>query len=217
MTTAAAPWARYGQRLWDRVSLYLPVLLMGALALGSYAIVQRVPMPAPPRPQPPLAQGQPDYRLEGFVWHRYRADGTLDLTLSGRQLDHFPVSRDTRVLDAHLLRRDPERGTQTDVKARTLHTDDDRSAYRLEGDVRVVREPLPGTPREKATPRLTLNGETLTWLTQEQRLLSDRPVRITRGADTLQGDRLRFDEAHGVLDLEGQVRATLAARTGARQ
>ncbi|TSE33905.1 LPS export ABC transporter periplasmic protein LptC [Tepidimonas charontis] len=211
------------RRLWDQASLYLPVLLMGALALGSYAIVQRTPMPAAPTPQPPLTQGQPDTRLQHFEWHRYRADGTRELTLRGRQLDHFPASRDTRVLDAYLLRRDASSGVQTEAWARTLHTDDDRRTYRLDGAVRVVRQTsAPGSSasrgaHEKATPRLTFEGETLTWLTQERLLRSDQPVRITRGADTLLGNQLRYDEARGTLDLQGQVRATLVARRTADQ
>ena len=205
------------QALWDRVSLYLPVLLMGALALGSYAIVQRVPMPATPTPQPPLAQGQPDYRLENFVWHRYGPDGQLVLTVHGRQLDHFPVSQDSRVLQARLIRYDRRRGLRTEARADTLHTDDERRAYRLEGDVHVVREAMPATPRPTTTPRLTIAGETLTWLTAERLLLSEQPVRITRGTDTLHGNRLRYDEASGVLDLQGRVRATLVARSAARQ
>ena len=205
------------QALWDRVSLYLPVLLMGALALGSYAIVQRVPIPQAPTPQPPLALGQPDYRLENFVWHRYGPDGQPAMTLRGRQLDHFPASRDSRVLQVHLIRDDRQRGLRTEARANTLHIDDDRRAYRLAGEVHVVREAIPETPRPTAKPSLTIAGETLTWLTEERQLLSDQPVRITRGANILHGNRLRYDEANGVLDLRGQVRATLVARSAARQ
>lgn len=37
--------------IWERASLYLPVLLMGVLALGTYLLVRNTPVFGPP-PQP---------------------------------------------------------------------------------------------------------------------------------------------------------------------
>lgn len=205
---AAARW--YG--LWDRLSLYLPVLLMGALALVTYGIVQRIPGPAA-TPDAPLAQGQPDYRLEGFTLRRYEADGRLGSMLTGAVLEHFPDNGLLRVQNATLERIDHAGQMRLRAQAGELRTDDERTLYHLRGDVRLVREPWPTDRRKNATPRLTFEGQTLTWHEDQRLLESDQPVRLSRGADTLTGNRLRYDARNGIADLQGQVRATLMART----
>jgi lipopolysaccharide export system protein LptC len=207
--------------VWDRLSLYLPVALMGALAVVTYGVVQQLPPPAAPG-EAPLAASQPDYRLEHFTLRRYAPDGTLETVLSGTTLEHVPAAQMLTVEQARLERLSREEGTRLYASADTLQTDDDRTRYWLQGNVRVVREPWldpVGTgAKRNATPRLTLEGQSLTWHTQQRLLASDQPVRVTRstarGTDVLLGNRLRYDERAGVAELDGQVRATLAARTG---
>ncbi|OBS31693.1 LPS export ABC transporter periplasmic protein LptC [Tepidimonas fonticaldi] len=202
--------------LWERLSLYLPVLLMGVLALVTYGIVQRIPGPAA-APDTPLAEGQPDYRLEGFILRRYEADGRLGSVLTGAVLEHFPANGLLRVQDATLERIDHAGQMRLLARARELRTDDARTTYHLRGDVRLVREAWPEGERKNATPRLTLEGQTLTWHDDRRLLESDQPVRMTRGADTLIGNRLWYDERNGIADLQGQVRATLVARPARNQ
>jgi lipopolysaccharide export system protein LptC len=207
--------------VWDRLSLYLPVVLMGALAVITYGVVRQLPPPTA-QGETPLSAGQPDYRLEHFTLRRYATDGTLETVLRGTTLEHVPAAQTLTVKQAQLERLSREEGTRLHASAHTLQTDDDRTRYFLQGDVRVVREPWRdpvGTgAKPNATPRLTLEGQTLTWHTQQRLLESDQPVRVTRstgrGTDVLRGNRLRYDERAGVAELDGQVRATLAARTG---
>ena len=55
---AAAPWGRQLRRGWDRLSIYLPVVLMGLLALGSYWLLR-----ATPEPELPVAERPPQQFL----------------------------------------------------------------------------------------------------------------------------------------------------------
>ena len=41
---------RWAQQGWERLSLYLPVLLMGLLALGTWWLVRNAPQPQELRP-----------------------------------------------------------------------------------------------------------------------------------------------------------------------
>ncbi|MGQ9725272.1 MAG: LPS export ABC transporter periplasmic protein LptC [Tepidimonas sp.] len=209
-----ARWLWHG--LWERLTLYLPVLLMGALALLTYGIVQRTEGPSAPM-DAPLASGQPDYRLERFTLRRYDADGRLDSILSGEVLEHYPANATLLVRQAELERIEHAEGTRLRARAGELRTDDARAVYHLSGDVRLVREAWPPGKRASTTPRLILEGQALTWHTQRRVLESDQPVRLVRGADTLSADRLRYDERNGIADLQGRVRATLAARTARDQ
>jgi lipopolysaccharide export system protein LptC len=156
--------------VWDRLSLYLPVVLMGALAVITYGVVRQLPPPTA-QGETPLSAGQPDYRLEHFTLRRYATDGTLETVLRGTMLEHVPAAQTLTVEQAQLERLSRKEGTRLHASAHTLQTDDDRTRYFLQGDVRVVREPWRdpvGTgAKRNATPRLTLEGQTLTWHTQQ--------------------------------------------------
>ncbi|TSE26936.1 LPS export ABC transporter periplasmic protein LptC [Tepidimonas aquatica] len=205
-TRPAQPW---WVRAWDVASLYLPVALMGTLALLTWAVVQRVPEDRP-SPSRALGQGEPDYTLHGFTLQRWGVPGQPDLQLRGRRLVHYPADARTDIEQAHLQRVLPADGVRSTVQAQWLQTDDGRVHYTLRGQVRYERTPM----RPGAAPRVTLDGEELTWDSERQLLQSARPVRITREGDVITANRLRYDERHGLAELRGQVRATLVARAG---
>ena len=81
----------------------------------------------------------------------------------------------------------------------------DGSEIRLYGDAQVRREP---TPRAEggSTPQLEIRGEFLHAFTEEERVSSDQPVELWRGADRFTADSMDFDNAQQVLQLSGRVR-----------
>ena len=202
----AAPllwWAR----AWDAVSLYLPVALMAALALVTWTIVQRPLEPASPRARA-LAAGEADYTLHGFVLRRHDPQGRLVQELRGDTLAHYPADGLSEVRQAHLVRIEPQTGWRSTGQAARLRADDARQHYTFEGDARYERVPL----ADRRGARLTLQAERLVWDAQRQLLVSDTPVRLTRDADVLTANRMRYDERLGLAEFEGRVRATLAPR-----
>jgi len=50
---------------WERSSLYLPVVLMSLLALGTYWLVRSTPLLLPPEQQS-VAGHEPDYFMRKF-------------------------------------------------------------------------------------------------------------------------------------------------------
>ena len=48
---APRPRARRRRHWWDQLSIYLPVLLMGLLALASYWLLRATPAPLEPEPK----------------------------------------------------------------------------------------------------------------------------------------------------------------------
>ena len=50
---------------WDQLSIYLPVVLMGLLALGTWWLVRNAPMPQLPAIDRPVKH-QPDYFMKSF-------------------------------------------------------------------------------------------------------------------------------------------------------
>ena len=75
----ALPLARLHQG-WDRAAVYLPVLTMGLLALGSYWILRSAPEPQAPALLRP-ATHEPDYFMRGFSVRSHGTDGALLLEI----------------------------------------------------------------------------------------------------------------------------------------
>ncbi|MCX7742719.1 MAG: LPS export ABC transporter periplasmic protein LptC [Tepidimonas sp.] len=216
MTSPPCPasWARLtavGARAWDVLSLYLSVVLMGALALVTWAIVKRAAEPGPAAAVA-LPAGQADYTLHEVLLRRYDGQGRLSVELRGRTLAHYPASGHTEVHQARLARWDHDRGQHSVVRAAQVRLDDAHQVYAFEGQTHYERQPLPG----HTGPRLTLQGQHLVWDEAAQLLQSDEPVRLTRDADTLTASRMRYDERLGLAEFTGHVRATLAPRQQAR-
>ncbi len=194
---------------WDQLSIYLPVLLMGLLALGSYWVVSQAPRPTPPRPASPVSQA-PDYFMRDFAVRTFTPDGTLKSELRGAELRHYPAT-DTLEVDEVQLRAVNAIGRLTTARARRLLTNDAQTFYALTGEVVIVRE-AHRLPDGRVLPRLEFQGDALTYHVDDERLESDQPVVMLRGSDRIRADRLRYADGTRQADLEGRVRATLNSR-----
>ena len=84
----------------------------------------------------------------------------------------------------------------------------DGSEVQLFGDARVTREAMQ-LPDGKRTPELRFEGEFLHAWTNEERVLSDKPVVLWRGSDRFTANQLNYDHIDQVLQLEGRVRGVL--------
>lgn len=204
----AGPLARLRQG-WDRAAVYLPVLTMGLLALGSYWILRSRPMPQEPAAARPVAH-EPDYFMRGFSVRSHGADGQLRSKLSGTQVRHYPDDDTIEIDQAHLLAFG-EGGTLTLAEARRLRTDDSQSEYWLEGEVSVERG---GSTDQngRVRPAMRFKGEQLRVYDKNQRIASDLPVELTQGGNHATAETLRYDASTRVADLQGKVRAQFSPR-----
>ena len=190
---------------WDRLSIYLPVVLMGLLALGSYWLLRATPemeLPQVERPQ----QHEPDYFMRGFAVRSFEPDGRLRSEVRGAEARHYPDT-DSTDIDQARIRTQPPGSPLTTAVADRVTTNADQTEFVLRGNAVVVREAA-GANR----PRLEFQGEHLRVLSEERRIVSEQPVRLLRGRDQMQANTLDFREATGVAVLQGRVQATLQAR-----
>ena len=75
--------------IWERASLYLPVLLMGVLALGTYLLVRNTPVFGPAAGAKPLTH-DPDYFMQNFSVRTFHASGQLKSEVLGAEAWHYP-------------------------------------------------------------------------------------------------------------------------------
>ena len=189
---------------WERASIYLPIILMGVLALGTYWLVRSTPVFAPPE-APRAPTHEPDYFMRKFTVKTFDAAGKLKSEVSGAEAKHFPDT-DTLEIDGARIRSFDAQGQLTTVTANRALTNSDASEVQLIGNALAVREAVGG---EKSAPRMEFKGEFLHAFMKSERLTSDKPVVLTRGGDRFVADAMEYDNLKQVIELRGRVKGTL--------
>lgn len=188
-------------KVWERVSLYLPVILMGVLALGTYWLVRSTPIVSAPAADLP-ASHDPDYLMRNFSVRTFDTGGQLKSEILGQQARHFP-DRDLLEIDQVRIRSFDASARLTTASAKRALTDGEGSRVQLFGDAQVIQEAQAGRQR------MAFQGEHLEADLKAQWIRSDRPVELLRGQDRFTADALAFDKREGALVLTGRVRGIL--------
>lgn len=189
--------------VWDRATLYLPVLLMGVLAMATYWLVRSTPSLGAPEAAP-APQHLPDYFMREFGVKTFDANGRLKSEVSGAEARHFPDT-DTLEIDQVHIRSFNEQGRLTVATARRALTNSDASEVQLLGDAKVVRDAIPDK-NGQILPSLTFTGEFLHAFMNTERVKSHLPVELTRGKDRFTADSMDFDNVQRVMLMHGRVR-----------
>ena len=192
------------RRTLDRLTVYLPLFLFAILALGSWWLVRSVPELMPPGLDPQLRQ-DPDFRLDQFTVKSFDASGRLTREISGQSATHFPATQSLHIEGVRILTEN-EVGTRLTAQAKKGISREVEQQVTLSGEAMAVRQ------ADKRSPRVELRGETLTAWLQEDRLVSDQPVRIMRETDVFSAQTMNFDVRSGQYELQGQARAVLPPR-----
>ncbi len=198
--------SRLARLAWDRLSIYLPLLLMGVLALGTYWLVRSTPLFEPDAPQQ-AQRRDPDYLMERFSIKTFDGDGRLKSEVYGEQARHYPHT-DTLEIDQVRIRSYNQRGFMTVATARRALANNDATEVQLMGNARVVREATldrSGT----ALPRVSFSGEFLHAFLNEERIKSHKPVELERGGDRITAESLDYSNFDQVMEMRGRVRGTL--------
>ena len=194
------------RNLWDRLSLYLPVFLMGLLAMATYWLVRSTP--PPDQPQATLApRHEPDYFMRKFAVRTYDASGQLKSEVSGGEARHFPDT-DTLEIDQVHIRSFSPQGQLTVATAQRAIANGDGSEVQLMGNAQVVREPVQGI-NGQTQPGVSFASEFLHAFMNTERVKSHKPVTLTRGNDRFTADSLDYDNVDRVMLLNGRVRGQL--------
>jgi lipopolysaccharide export system protein LptC len=193
----------------DRLSIYLPVLLMGVLALGSYWLVRNAPTVEAPTAPAPLRH-DPDYFMRNFAVRTFDANGRLQREIFGVEGRHYPDT-DTLEIDKPRIRAISETGAITVSTADRGLSNGDGSEVQLVGNAVVTREPMTGKSGQPV-PRMQFRGQFLHVYTNIERVRSDQPVILTRGDDTFTGDNMDYDNAEQIMNLRGRVHGVMQPR-----
>jgi lipopolysaccharide export system protein LptC len=194
---AAAPWP---MRLLDLASAYLPLLMMAALALGTWWLVRNAPSVDEPRAAV-APRHEADYVMTRFVVQRFGSDGALRTQIEGDRLRHFPDD-DTLEIDQARIRAIASDGTVTLAVANRALANGDGSEVQLLGNAHVTR---PAAGKQEA---IEFQSDYLHAFRNIERLRSHLPVVVTQGQSVIRAQGMEYDNLARVVDLKGRNSAT---------
>lgn len=205
----------FGLRLvrgaWERISVYLPIILMGLMALGTYWLARNTPALGTDEARRAEAH-EPDNLMRRFSIKTFDPSGRLKSEVFGAEARHYPDT-DTIEIDQPRIRSFNLRGELTVATARLGVSNADGTEVQLIGDAVVTREAVTGKDGQ-ARPRLQVRGEFLHAFLDSERVASHKPVELTRGENRFTADSLEYDNLEQVMNLRGRVRGTLLPGSG---
>ncbi len=189
-----------GYRLRQALSSYLPLLLMGLLAVSTGWLVKNTPQIPGPMAAGPVRQ-DPDYTMTGFSISRFDPQGREVLRIAGDLLRHYPATDQLDIEGVRIHAIAPD-GRVTDASARRALANGDGSEVQLLGGARV-------TSQVEGADTLEMEGEFLHAFTRFERLRSHLPVRVRHGGAETHAGGLDYDHLARQLQFLGPVRTTL--------
>jgi lipopolysaccharide export system protein LptC len=190
-------------RVAEWASAYLPLLLMGLLALATWWLVKNTPVPGPPARET-APRSDPDYTMRGFALERFDAAGRLKLRIEGDVLRHFPDTDRVEIEGARISAFSAD-GRVTRASARRALGNGDGSEIQLLGGAQVLSTDVQGT-------ELHMASEFLHAYLLAERITTRTTVRVRYGASEVSAAGLDYEHALRKLELRGPMRAVLAPR-----
>ena len=192
--------------LWDRTAMYMPLLMMGALALGTYWLVRNTPTFTAPEAAR-QAGHEVDYFMQNFTIKTFDEQGKLKSEIAGNEARHFADTDVLEIDDARIHSININRQLTTATATRA-YSNGDGSEVQLAGNARVVRE-ASRNAASRESPRMEFRGEFLHAFLNEERVQSHLPVILIRGTDQFTGNVFAYSNLDQVATLTGRVRGVL--------
>nr|WP_315243922.1 LPS export ABC transporter periplasmic protein LptC [uncultured Albidiferax sp.] len=194
------------QSAWNRLSIYLPVLLMGVLALGSYWLVRNTPIFTAATAAAPLTH-EADYFMRNFSVKNFDAQGHLKSEVFGSEAHHFPDTDTVEITQVRIRSVNPQGLVTVSTADRGL-SNADGSEVQLFGNAVVVRQAVV-TKGVVVQPKLEFRSDFLHAYLETERVRSNKPVTLVRGTDTFTADSMDYNNLDRLMQLDGRVKGVL--------
>ncbi|MDR2637283.1 MAG: LPS export ABC transporter periplasmic protein LptC [Zoogloeaceae bacterium] len=174
-----------------------PLLVLAGLAGLAFWLAEATA--PPPATADGKARHDPDAIVEQFTVFRYGVDGSPRYQLHARRMEHYPDDDSSLVLDPRLTSYRPNAPEVTARGQSAIVTQEGEHVW-MRGDVVLARA------ADRRRPELVARTTELVILPEEGRAFNQHPVRITQGADWIDGIGLTVDNRQGTFTLNQSVR-----------
>jgi len=195
--------------LFDRLTAWSPVLLLGSLAALTYWLNAQVQ--PPPARIDGTARHDPDFYIENFRAVSFDADGRVRQSLAGSRAEHYPDDESVDFFSPSLALTDPGQPRMS-IVAESGTVSGDRETVTFRGNVHGVRDPLPaGTPAANGpTGQVTFSADSLRVVPKKGHAETDGPVTIEEPRGIIHGVGMVLDNEAKTVKLKSGVHGTLA-------
>lgn len=196
------------RRAWDRVALYLPIMLMGIMAMSTYWLVRSAPELEEVRPED-VPRHVPDYFMREFSVRVFDAKGKLKSEIKGKEARHYPDT-DTVEIDHPIIHSYSNDGRLTVANAKRALTNADGSELQLFDQAVVVRN---GSDKNDVSTRTQVRSDFLHLFMDTEEIRTHLPVELLRGdKDRFVGDKMHYNNLTSSIELKGRVRGVISPR-----
>lgn len=196
------------RRAWDRVALYLPIMLMGIMAMSTYWLVRSAPELEEVRLED-VPRHVPDYFMREFSVRVFDAKGKLKSEIKGTEARHYPDT-DTVEIDHPIIHSYSNDGRLTVANAKRALTNADGSELQLFDQAVVVRN---GSDKNDVSTRTQVRSDFLHLFMETEEIRTHLPVELLRGdKDRFVGDKMHYNNLTSTIELKGRVRGVISPR-----
>jgi lipopolysaccharide export system protein LptC len=196
------------RKIYSSLTMYLPMVVMALLALGSWWLARNTPVVTAATPAQSQRQ-DPDYFLTQFSVKSFDPQGQLMSEVWGQKARHFPA---TDILEIDAARfRSLRSARVTNGQGDRAYSNGDGSEVQLVGNAVVVRDASKDA-QGRVLPRMEFRGDFLHAFLRTEEIKSHKPVTMQRGTDQFSGDAMLYNKLDGIVQLDGRVRVRLESK-----
>jgi len=187
-------------RLREGMLGYLPLVLMVALALGTWLVAKNTPGLLASS-GPAVVKHEADYTLDHFTLQRFDATGALKVEIEGEHMQHFPDDDIMEVEQIRVVTLDPQ-GRKMTATSQHGRARGDSSEVWLDGQAQVI------SVAEGELP-IQMNGEHLHAMPKLRQVDSKFMVVVRQGDSEFNADGMEYDDTTRLATLHGNVHALM--------
>ncbi|EJN01251.1 LPS export ABC transporter periplasmic protein LptC [Herbaspirillum sp. YR522] len=187
-----------GERAAQRIRLGVILVVLVALALGSFWVLQALRRNGDQTPVE-RPRGKPDYYLENFSYVKMAVTGLPRYDVSGTRMVHYPIDDSFEITKPVVHSLDAARPPM-ELYSDTARVTDDQTQIHMYGNANAIRGAV------KGNPPLHLVSQYLLLLPDDEIVKTDKAVAMTMGTTTLNGVGMIANNATQEVQLLGSVR-----------
>jgi lipopolysaccharide export system protein LptC len=196
------------RRIVDKGLAYIPVILMGVLAMLSYWLIKNTPEIELNKTRL-IQKHEIDYELRNFSVKTYRNNGQLKSLIVGERARHFADNETLEIEAPQVQVMDINQHKTTANSSRAI-SNADGSELQMIGNAVLVKTQYEVSNKNKKN-LFELRSEYLDFMLDEEIVKTHLPVQIKKGNNYFEALSMNYDNLSQSLKLKGRVKGQIAA------
>ena len=185
----------------DRVASVMAILLLALVAATSYWYSRSLNVD---NSGPQVARARMDADADAITLVQFDKLGRAQYRLVAERMTHFADTDDVDLVTPRMVSLRPDE-PQLQAQARLAHVENNGERVHLVGEVVLTRQSAVGQPP------LRITTETLLAMPDKDRYVTDRPVLVERGRDSIRARGMDLDNIARRVEFGSDVVDTIAA------